>query len=30
VTPATLFLLSRAAAGITGQNLVVDAGKVMY
>ncbi|TVQ18852.1 MAG: SDR family oxidoreductase, partial [Spirochaetaceae bacterium] len=29
VTPATLFLLSRAAAGITGQNLVVDAGKVM-
>ena len=30
VTPATLFLLSRSAAGITGQNLVVDAGKVMY
>ncbi len=29
VTPATLFLLSRAAAGITGQNLVVDGGKVM-
>lgn len=29
VTPATLFLLSRAAGGITGQNLVVDAGKVM-
>ena len=24
VTPAMLFLLSRAAAGITGQNLVVD------
>jgi len=30
VTPATLFLLSRAAGGITGQNLVVDGGKVMY
>ena len=29
VTPVTLFLLSRAAAGITGQNIVVDAGKVM-
>jgi NAD(P)-dependent dehydrogenase (short-subunit alcohol dehydrogenase family) len=29
VTPATLFLLSRSAAGITGQNLVVDGGKVM-
>ena len=29
VTPATLFLLSRAAAGITGQNIIVDAGKVM-
>ena len=29
VTPATLFLLSRAAAGVTGQNLIVDAGKVM-
>jgi len=29
VTPATLFLLSGAAAGITGQNLVVDGGKVM-
>jgi enoyl-[acyl-carrier-protein] reductase (NADH) len=30
VTPATLFLLSRSAAGITGQNLVVDGGKVMH
>ena len=29
VTPVTLFLLSRAAAGMTGQNVVVDAGKVM-
>ena len=29
VTPVTLFLLSRAAAGIAGQNIVVDAGKVM-
>ena len=29
VTPATLFLLSRAAGGITGQNLVVDGGKYM-
>lgn len=29
VTPATLFLLSSAAAAITGQNLVVDAGKYM-
>lgn len=27
VTPATLFLLSAAAAGISGQNLVVDGGK---
>jgi NAD(P)-dependent dehydrogenase (short-subunit alcohol dehydrogenase family) len=30
VTPVTLFLLSRAAAGIAGQNLVVDGGKMMY
>jgi NAD(P)-dependent dehydrogenase (short-subunit alcohol dehydrogenase family) len=30
VTPATLFLLSAAAAGITGQNLVVDGGKYMH
>ncbi|HUS47649.1 MAG TPA: SDR family oxidoreductase [Phycisphaerae bacterium] len=29
VTPVTLFLLSRASAGVTGQNLIVDAGKVM-
>jgi NAD(P)-dependent dehydrogenase (short-subunit alcohol dehydrogenase family) len=29
VTPATLFLLSAAAAGISGQNLVVDGGKYM-
>ena len=29
VTPAVLFLLSSAAAAITGQNLVVDAGKHM-
>jgi NAD(P)-dependent dehydrogenase (short-subunit alcohol dehydrogenase family) len=30
VTPATLFLLSRAAAGIAGQNLVVDGGKYFH
>ena len=30
VTPAILFLLSCAAAGITGQELVVDGGKVMF
>jgi NAD(P)-dependent dehydrogenase (short-subunit alcohol dehydrogenase family) len=30
ITPATLFLLSRAAGAITGQNLVVDAGEYMY
>ncbi len=29
ITPAVLFLLSSAASAITGQNLVVDAGKVM-
>lgn len=29
VTPLTLFLLSRCAAGITGQNIVVDGGKFM-
>ena len=29
VTPLTLFLLSAAARGITGQNVVVDGGKVM-
>ncbi len=29
VTPAVMFLLSSAAAAITGQNLVVDAGKFM-
>lgn len=30
VTPATLFLLSKAARGIAGQNLVVDGGKVFH
>lgn len=29
ITPVTLFLLSSAAAAVTGQNLVVDAGKYM-
>jgi len=29
VTPLTLFLLSAASMGITGQNIVVDGGKVM-
>jgi NAD(P)-dependent dehydrogenase (short-subunit alcohol dehydrogenase family) len=29
ITPAVLFLLSSAAGAITGQNLVVDAGKMM-
>jgi NAD(P)-dependent dehydrogenase (short-subunit alcohol dehydrogenase family) len=29
VTPAILFLLSEGASGITGQNLIVDAGKFM-
>jgi len=30
ITPATLFLLSRAASAITGQNIVADGGKYMY
>ena len=30
VTSLTLFLLSRASAGICGQNIVVDGGKVMH
>ena len=30
VTPATLFLLSSAAEGVSGQNLVVDGGKYMH
>lgn len=30
VTPATLFFLSQASAGISGQQLVVDGGKAMY
>ena len=29
VTPVTMFLLSDAARAVTGQNLIVDAGKVM-
>jgi NAD(P)-dependent dehydrogenase (short-subunit alcohol dehydrogenase family) len=28
IRPAVLFLLSSAAGGITGQNLVVDAGRI--
>jgi D-xylose 1-dehydrogenase len=30
ITPVVMFLLSSAAGAVTGQNLVVDAGKVMY
>ena len=29
VTPLTLFLLSQSSGGITGQNMIVDGGKVM-
>jgi len=30
ITPVVMFLLSSAAGAVTGQNLVVDAGKLMY